>query len=616
MSKDTIELLENLSKKFTLNKESFYPFIEHIRFPKYKSLVPNSRIDFTYPITLLVGQNGGNKTSILQALYGSTDGKSIGDYWFSTDVDKIQSGYGVDRQCFIYGYYFEPANKVVEILKTRILRENNPDNWEPARPQRSYDMVIEKDYKALGSSSATRWDVLKKEVVYCDCKEYVSAFDLFFYHYDFQPTLRQRSKQDFIRLRSKKLAEVIENNLDEYEYQKKDRVQLNEVVSEEVCLAVSKIMGETYDEIKIITHDFYSKQSGNKPSKTIWVRKNGQAYSEAFAGTGEARVILLVNDIIKAPKNSLLLIDEPEISLHPSAVYRFKDFLIEITLRNNHQVVITTHSTQLLKDFPKEAIKTVSRVDEQIKITENIDYQDAFFELGDIYRDKKMVYVEDKLAKYILDFVINKSDSDNLKQNLVVNYIPGGANQIICNNILNSSYLDSDNHYFWLDGDQDTKVKESADLQQYLENGFVISDKIPEADNKNLDEIIQEITGCSIKFKVSGSQGQRNYTELIEKQRRFINYWSKYVSYLPFQTPELYLAKLCDSVDSEDYDFSTDENGKEYFRIKTKEALGIEDITSEDVFQEQRRAVSKLQSDPEMFQCIKEKLEALFNSLD
>ena len=72
------------------------------------------------------------------------------------------------------------------------------------------------------------------------------------------------------------------------------------------------------------------------------------------------------------------------------------------------------------------------------------------------------------------------------------------------------------------------------------------------------------------------------------------------------------MAKLCDSVDSENYDFFQDENGKEYFRKKTQEALGIENITSEDVFQEQRRAVSKLQSDSEMFRCIKEKLEALF----
>lgn len=45
---------------------------------------------------------------------------------------------------------------------------------------------------------------------------------------------------------------------------------------------------------------------------------------------------------------------------------------------------------------------------------------------------------------------------------------------------------------------------------------------------------------------------------------------------------------------------------------KTQVALGIENITSEDIFQEQRRAVSKIQPESSMFQCIKEKLEALF----
>ena len=34
-------------------------------------------------------------------------------------------------------------------------------------------------------------------------------------------------------------------------------------------------------------------------------------------------------------------------------------------------------------------------------------------------------------------------------------------------------------------------------------------------------------------------------------------------------------------------------NGKEYFREKTQVALGIKNITSDDIFEEQRRAVSK-----------------------
>ncbi|HET5664447.1 TPA: hypothetical protein ACL8T8_001216 [Streptococcus pneumoniae] len=51
---------------------------------------------------------------------------------------------------------------------------------------------------------------------------------------------------------------------------------------------------------------------------------------------------------------------------------------------------------------------------------------------------------------------------------------------------------------------------------------------------------------------------------------------------------------------------------KNILEKKTQVALGIENITSEDIFQEQRRAVSKIQPESSMFQCIKEKLEALF----
>lgn len=72
------------------------------------------------------------------------------------------------------------------------------------------------------------------------------------------------------------------------------------------------------------------------------------------------------------------------------------------------------------------------------------------------------------------------------------------------------------------------------------------------------------------------------------------------------------MANLCNSVDGEDYDFTKDENGKEYFRKKTQVALAREDIDSDDIFQEQKRAVSKLQPNSEKFQCIKEKLEKLF----
>ena len=612
-----IRLLNNLKTKFKNNKIAYYPFIEYIRFPKYKLLKENSRINFDFPITLLVGKNGTNKTSLLQALYGSPEGKSLGDYWFTTSVDKIdkEENENEDKHCLIYGYYFEKAKRVVEVLKTRVNKKEKLDYWEPSRPIKKYNMEIlpKCEYSNLGSSSDTRWDGMNKNVVYCDCKEYVSAYDLFFYHYDFKKTKTQKSKQDFIRSRSKALSKVLGSDSQTYYLYNKEMVDYNIEMSEAVCNEVSEIMGESYSAIKIVTHNFYTKSSGNRPAKTIWMKKNGNIYSEAFAGTGEARIILLVNDILNATDNSLLLIDEPEISLHPSAIYKLKNFLLRECLKKNHQIVITTHSTQMVKDFPKEAIKLVSKINNEIKILGNIDYQDAFYELGDEFHDKKMVFVEDKLAKYIIEFIIRRENSQKLKENIEVRYITGGADNIIQSYITSSAFQGLENCLFILDGDkkQDYNQYVNTIKPEYLNKGRICVSKIPESDYLKLGEIILKMTGNKIDIKVSGNKGNVNKEELLEAQKIFIDFWEKNVKFLPCDTPEIFLAELDNDPNFLDL-LKKDKNGKEYFLEKTKHSLRLDEVTSEDIFEEQRRVVSKIDANSELYKGIVNMLKELF----
>ena len=614
---DFIRLLDSLKKNFEHDKKAYNPFIEYIRFPKYKLLQKDSRINFDFPITLLVGKNGTNKTSLLQALYGSPEGKSLGDYWFTTSVDKIdkEENKNEDKHCLIYGYYFEKAKRVVEVLKTRVNKKEKLDYWEPSRPIKKYNMetLPKGEYSNLGSSSDTRWDGMNKNVVYCDCKEYVSAYDLFFYHYDFKKTKTQKSKQDFIRSRSKALSKVLGNDSQTYSLYNKEMVDDNIEMPEEVCKEVSEIMGESYSSIKIVTHNFYTKSSGNKPAKTIWMKKNGNIYSEAFAGTGEARTILLVNDILNAPDNSLLLIDEPEISLHPSAIYKLKCFLLRECLRKNHQIVITTHSTQMVKDFPKEAIKLVSKINNEIKILGNIDFQDAFYELGDEFNDKKFVFVEDKLAKYIVEFIIKKENRQNFKNNIEVQYIPGGADNIIKNHVTSSALQGFANCLFLLDGDkkQDYSQYVSIIKLEYLIDGKICVSKIPESDYSNLSDIIAKMTGNNVDIKVSGNKGNTNKGELIGAQKRFVDFWEKNVKFFPFYTPESFLKELDD--DPQILDSSgNNTDAKEYFERKTKTSLGTEEITSNDIFEEQKRVVSKIDANNKLYKDIVKMLEELF----
>jgi hypothetical protein len=121
--------------KAMLAARKFDPYIEHIRFPHYKKLAPDLRIDFGFPITALVGANGTNKSSILPGIQGSPEGENPGVYWFSTIAETGA------RNTFIYGYHHKAADQTVEVLKTRVKKEADPDYWEPSRAISTYSMA-------------------------------------------------------------------------------------------------------------------------------------------------------------------------------------------------------------------------------------------------------------------------------------------------------------------------------------------------------------------------------------------------------------------------------------------------------------------------------------------
>lgn len=132
--------MTNIIKALKLLKENrqLDPYINYIRFPSYRNLRDNLKISFEFPLTAIVGQNGTNKSSVLRALWGCPEGNSLSRFWFSTEVDQILEDGGRPR--YIYSYYQQEAKLDVEVIKTRIQKSDNPEYWEPARPQVSDGM--------------------------------------------------------------------------------------------------------------------------------------------------------------------------------------------------------------------------------------------------------------------------------------------------------------------------------------------------------------------------------------------------------------------------------------------------------------------------------------------
>src|SRR5699024_7938024 len=129
-------------------------------------------------------------------------------------------------------------------------------------------------------------------------------------------------------------------------------------------------------------------------------------YSEANAGSGEVAVIQLVKKIEESEEYSLILLDEPEVSIHPGAQEKLKEYLIDATKRKKLQVVISSHSPILIRDMPSEAIKLyVTNSQGRFEVKENVDYREAFYDLEDYVSDKKIIFCEDFAAKNIVEKV-------------------------------------------------------------------------------------------------------------------------------------------------------------------------------------------------------------------
>lgn len=513
---DSKEIVDSINKMH--ENGEFKKYISNIYFPYYKNFEEFSRIDFNFPLTVIVGKNGSGKSSILHALYGCPKGKSLGDFWFSTATDPIKEvNKDGKRNCFIYTYNDETElNK--QVLKTRASRPGtktkkiNPDYWETSRPLEKYKM-----------SSQKRFAPIDENVIYLDFREEMSAFDKFFYFGNLKG-LKSSKKQDFIRETSPKLEKVFKDKNKIYHTSKgtDQNEKFEELTSYELEVA-SEILGTKYVSGKIVRHHFYRNWG-----YSALVKKGDNSYTEAHAGSGEYAIIKLIHTLGKIKEPTLILLDEPETSLYPGAQKRLLQYLLTIVKKTKSQMIISTHSEKFISQLPQTAIKAI-HCDQKTgnsTILQNCSPNTVFEELDLPVKNRVQVVVEDRAAKKVIDAVIAK---ENIK-NISVNFIGCGADTLKKYSIWQDATFGVKNKYYVLDGDQKIDIIDVDKLSrdQYTDLNFI---------DKQVEKIASKIPFPSSKTRRKENKVIKDKNK-YNAELKYLRFFKKYVNFLPSSTPE------------------------------------------------------------------------------
>ena len=195
-------------------------------------------------------------------------------------------------------------------------------------------------------------------------------------------------------------------------------------------------------------------------------QEGGAAYSELHMAAGERAILRLAQEIAQLD-GALVLIDEVEAGLHPWVQQLLMLQLQQLALRNDLQIIVTSHSPIILDSVPANGRVFLDR-DETGKVTVRPAYRDVVQDaLYGRSSDSLNILCEDDAAEGILQGVFDvlypkqgiKADSVRIGRDTGANEFPAHARAF-------RKFGQINNFVFVLDGD-----KRNSDIEDKIREG-------------------------------------------------------------------------------------------------------------------------------------------------
>ncbi len=195
-------------------------------------------------------------------------------------------------------------------------------------------------------------------------------------------------------------------------------------------------------------------------------QEGGAVYSELHMAAGERAILRLSQEIARL-NGALVLIDEVEAGLHPWVQQLLMLQLQQLALRNDLQIIVTTHSPVVLDSVPAHGRIFLDRDERTGKVTVSPPYRDVVQDaLYGRSNEALNLLCEDETAEGLLRGVI---DCLSIKQGISAETVrigrDTGAEEFPAHAAAFRKFGQIENFVFVLDGD-----KRSSDIEQKIKD--------------------------------------------------------------------------------------------------------------------------------------------------
>lgn len=332
------------------------------------------RIEFTFPIVAIVGENGAGKSTVIQAAASIYKGLDDSVGYFASD--------------FFPDIPWESIHGAV--VRASVRRGNDSSIISVRKP-------------------TTRWrgnpERKERYVQYLDLRRTAPIYARTGYNRLAKHTLVEKKSTDFNDDQLKQLSYVLGEQC------KRARQSLTN--------------GDPSRWVPVIT--LQGAVTNGLIDGDVSANAAGIDYSGFHQGAGENTIVdLMSNDFLD---NSLVLIDEIETSLHPRAQRRLIRYLADQAYSRKLQVIVTTHSPYILEELPAEARVQVIRGGTGKIVVRGVSPEFAMTKMDDEQHSECDVYVEDDRAGILLRELLAQSDKDLIRR---IEITPCGPASVGC----------------------------------------------------------------------------------------------------------------------------------------------------------------------------------------